>query len=54
MVSGIDVGGGARHVAGKITDQTRRDRAHVLDRYEPPHRRSLASLVNELVEVLDP
>jgi hypothetical protein len=54
MISGIHVGGGAGDIAGEIADQAHGDCANVLDGDEPPHRRSLARLVNQLVEMVDP
>jgi hypothetical protein len=54
MVSGIDIGRTAGDIAGKIADETHGDCADILDGDEPSHRRSLASLVNQLVEVIDP
>jgi hypothetical protein len=53
MVSGVDVGGRAGDIAGEITDEAHGDCADVLDRDEAPHRRSLASIVNQLIEVID-
>ena len=54
MVSGIDVGGGSGDVPGEIADEAHGDCANILDGDEPPHKCSLASLVDQLVEVLDP
>jgi hypothetical protein len=54
MIPGIDVGGSAGDIADQIADEAHRDCANIVNGDEPPHGRSFASLIYQLIEMLDP
>jgi hypothetical protein len=54
MVAGIHVRGSAGHIAREVAHEPRGHGADIFDRHEPPRRRPRASLIDELVEMLNP
>ena len=54
MVSGIHVRRSAGDIAREVAHEPRGHGADIFDRHEPPRGRPRASLVDELVEMLDP